>query len=48
MLLQIAYADEIGKYLPHFPKSWRHFTIKQLAAHTSGLPNILSGRNALG
>jgi CubicO group peptidase (beta-lactamase class C family) len=37
--------DEIGKHLPELPMSWHHFTIKQLIAHTSGLPNILSGRN---
>jgi CubicO group peptidase (beta-lactamase class C family) len=36
--------DEIGKYLPDLPKSWHHLTIKQLSAHTSGLPMILSGK----
>ena len=36
--------DTIGKYLPELPTSWHHFTIKQLLAHTSGLPMIMSGR----
>ncbi|WP_042143701.1 MULTISPECIES: serine hydrolase [unclassified Pseudoalteromonas] len=37
--------DEIGKHLPELPSSWHHIKIKQLFAHTSGLPNILSGRH---
>lgn len=37
--------DEIGQHLPELPTSWHHITIKQLFAHTSGLPHILSGRN---
>lgn len=36
--------DPIGQHLPELPKAWHHLTIKQLFAHTAGLPNILSGR----
>jgi CubicO group peptidase (beta-lactamase class C family) len=37
--------DPIGAHLPQLPTTWHHLTIKQLFSHTSGLPNILSGRN---
>ena len=36
--------DEIGKHLPNLPDTWKLLKIKHLMAHTSGLPNILSGR----
>ena len=37
--------DSIGKHLPELPNAWHHLTIKQLFAHTSGLPKIMSGRD---
>jgi CubicO group peptidase (beta-lactamase class C family) len=36
--------DAIGRHLPELPKAWHQLTIKQLFAHTSGLPKIMSGR----
>ncbi|WP_196138707.1 serine hydrolase [Aliikangiella sp. G2MR2-5] len=36
--------DPIGKHLPNLPEKWKTLKIKQLMAHTSGLPKILSGR----
>lgn len=36
--------DQIGKHLPDLPQKWKPIKIKQLMAHTSGLPKILSGR----
>jgi len=35
--------DEIGKHLPDLPDTWKPLKIKNLMAHTSGLPKILSG-----
>ncbi len=36
--------DQIGLHLPSLPDKWKSLKIKQLMAHTSGLPQILSGR----
>ncbi|GAA4310476.1 hypothetical protein GCM10023183_28440 [Nibribacter koreensis] len=30
-----------SKYLDHLPASWQSVTVKQLASHTAGLPNVL-------
>ena len=30
--------DQIGKYIPNLPESWRSATIHQLLTHTSGVP----------
>jgi CubicO group peptidase (beta-lactamase class C family) len=35
--------DAIGKHVPNLPEAWRALTVKQLMAHTSGLPDIMSG-----
>ncbi|MEO6174139.1 MAG: serine hydrolase domain-containing protein [Flavobacterium circumlabens] len=32
--------DPISKYLDSLPNSWKNITIKQLAGHTSGIPDI--------
>jgi CubicO group peptidase (beta-lactamase class C family) len=32
--------DPISKYLNSLPKTWRNITIKQIATHTSGIPDI--------
>lgn len=32
--------DPISKYLDSLPKTWRNITIKQIATHTSGIPDI--------
>lgn len=32
--------DPISKYLDSLPNTWRHITIKQIATHTSGVPDI--------
>jgi CubicO group peptidase (beta-lactamase class C family) len=32
--------DPISKYLDSLPNSWRNVTIKQIATHTSGIPDI--------
>lgn len=37
---KIALNDEISKYLPDLPESWRKVTIYQLLSHTSGLPDL--------
>lgn len=39
--------DPIGKHLPELPKAWHPLTIKQLMAHTSGLPEILASNSTL-
>lgn len=39
--------DSIGKHLPDLPKAWHPLTIKQLMAHTSGLPDILASTSTL-
>ncbi|KAA3437748.1 serine hydrolase [Rufibacter hautae] len=31
----------ISTYLPDLPETWRQLTVKQLASHTSGLPNVI-------
>ncbi|MCB2376619.1 serine hydrolase [Hymenobacter sp. BT635] len=33
--------DPIGQYLPGLPAAWHPVTIRQLLAHSSGIPNIL-------
>ncbi|WP_226642430.1 serine hydrolase domain-containing protein [Microbulbifer variabilis] len=38
--------DQIGKHLTDIPASWKSMKIKHLMAHTSGLPEILSGYQA--
>ena len=35
------------KHLPELPKAWHPLTIKQLMAHTSGLPEILASNSTL-
>lgn len=32
--------DPISKYLDRIPNTWRNITIKQIATHTSGIPDI--------
>lgn len=32
--------DPISKYLDRLPKNWQNITIKQIATHTSGIPDI--------
>jgi CubicO group peptidase (beta-lactamase class C family) len=32
--------DPISKYLDSLPNSWRNITVKQIATHTSGIPDI--------
>ncbi|MFY8351096.1 serine hydrolase [Pseudoalteromonas sp. SSM20] len=39
--------DTIGTHLPDLPKAWHSLTIKQLMAHTSGLPEILASTSTL-
>ncbi|MFA0814137.1 serine hydrolase domain-containing protein [Microbulbifer epialgicus] len=38
--------EEIGSHLSDLPDSWKSMKIKHLMAHTSGLPNIMSGYQA--
>lgn len=35
--------DKISQHLTDLPKEWNELTVKQLLAHTSGLPDIMSG-----
>lgn len=39
--------DSIGEHLLNLPKAWHPLTIKQLMAHTSGLPDILASTSTL-
>jgi CubicO group peptidase (beta-lactamase class C family) len=32
--------DPISKYLDSLPDTWQNITIKQIATHTSGIPDI--------
>lgn len=34
--------DEVSKYLTDLPESWRHITLRELATHTSGLPDVIA------
>lgn len=43
---KIAVDDPVSKHLSDLPQAWRAVTIKQLLAHTSGLPLIMSGHFA--
>ncbi len=38
--------DAVGLYLPDLPPSWKGITLKQMAAHVSGLPDIIESPNA--
>jgi CubicO group peptidase (beta-lactamase class C family) len=37
---RIALDDPIGRHLPALPGAWRPVTVRQLLAHTSGIPSI--------
>jgi CubicO group peptidase (beta-lactamase class C family) len=37
---KVRFVDPIGKYLPDLPESWRAITLRDLLAHTSGLPDF--------
>ena len=37
--------DPISKYIDKLPNPWQNITIKQLATHTSGLPDIWASEN---
>lgn len=37
--------EPIGKHLPALPQQWHSLTTRQLLAHTTGHPKILSGHN---
>lgn len=39
--------DQLGKHLAALPDSWRKVTIRQLASHTSGLPDLLDENGEL-
>ncbi|MBE0365013.1 hypothetical protein PULV_a3314 [Pseudoalteromonas ulvae UL12] len=39
--------DKIGLHLPSLPLKWHELTIKQLMAHTTGLPEILASTSSL-
>ncbi|WP_440054932.1 serine hydrolase [Pseudoalteromonas sp. T1lg65] len=43
----ISLDDQIGKHLTDLPKSWQSLTIRQLMAHTTGLPEILASKSTL-
>ena len=34
--------DEVSKYVIDLPQTWRHITLRELAAHTSGLPDVIA------
>jgi CubicO group peptidase (beta-lactamase class C family) len=34
--------NEVSQYLTDLPESWRHITLRELAAHTSGLPDLIA------
>ncbi len=38
--------DPIGKYVPELPEWWRPIPLKELAWHTSGIPNYTAQRRA--
>jgi CubicO group peptidase (beta-lactamase class C family) len=38
--------DAVGLYLPDLPAGWKGITLKQMAAHVSGLPDIIESPNA--
>jgi CubicO group peptidase (beta-lactamase class C family) len=37
---RVALDDPIGRHLPALPEAWRPITVRQLLAHTSGIPSI--------
>ncbi len=37
--------DPVSKYLSDLPPSWRGVTLRELATHTSGLPDIIDSPN---
>lgn len=34
--------DEVSRYWTDLPLSWRHITLRELASHTSGLPDVIA------
>lgn len=37
---RVAMDAQVGRYLPQLPKAWHAVTVRQLLAHTSGIPSI--------
>ncbi|MBL0889830.1 MAG: beta-lactamase family protein [Gemmatimonadaceae bacterium] len=37
---RVAMDDQVGRYLPQLPEAWHAVTVRQLLAHTSGIPSI--------
>lgn len=37
---RVALDAPVGRYLPQLPEAWRAVTVRQLLAHTSGIPSI--------
>ena len=42
---RVSLDDQVGKYLTDLPGSWRNVSLRELAAHTSGLPDVIESPN---
>ncbi|HZT01035.1 MAG TPA: serine hydrolase domain-containing protein [Steroidobacteraceae bacterium] len=42
---QVSLDDPVSKYLTDLPESWRDVSLRELAAHTSGLPDVIESPN---
>jgi CubicO group peptidase (beta-lactamase class C family) len=39
---KISFDDPVGRYLSDLPASWQTVTLRQMATHTSGLPDVIT------
>ena len=42
---QVSLDDPVSKYLTGLPGSWRNVSLRELASHTSGLPDVIESPN---
>ena len=38
---KLSQEDDIGKYLPHLPTTWKSVKVKHLLTHSSGIPDLI-------
>ena len=44
---KVKVGDPISQYLPNSPEHWKDIAVRHLLTHTSGLPNLENGFQAL-